>query len=125
MKRCTRDIPAIFSEDGEEIFRDIEAEVVRELSKLGGRIISTGGGAILRNDNVKALKMNGKLYFLDRSREELVPTEDRPLAKTREMIYKRYDERYAKYSAAADRIIKIDCPADEVAKRIENENLRT
>lgn len=125
VKSCGRDIPAIFSEDGEEVFRDIEAEVVRDLSKFGGRIISTGGGAILRNDNVKALKMNGKLYFLDRSREELVPTEDRPLAKTREMIYKRYDERYAKYTAAADRIIKIDCPADEVAKRIENENLRT
>ncbi|MBR5242101.1 MAG: shikimate dehydrogenase, partial [Clostridia bacterium] len=123
-ERCGKDIPAIFREDGEARFREIEAEVVREVSKTGGRIISTGGGAILQNDNVKALKMNGKVYFLDRPKEDLVPTEDRPLAQTREMIYKRYDERYAKYTAAADRIIKIDCPADEVAKRIENENLR-
>lgn len=124
-ERCGKDIATIFSEYGETYFRDIEAEVVREISKSGGRIISTGGGVILRGDSVKALKMNGKVYFLDRSREDLVPTEDRPLAKTREMIYKRYDERYAKYTAAADRIIKIDCPVDEVAKRIENEDLRT
>ena len=124
-KRCKKDIPAIFSEDGEDLFRDIEAEVVREVSALSGKIISTGGGAILREESVKALKMNGKVYFLDRSLEDLVPTEDRPLAKTREMIYKRYDERYAKYVGAADSVIKIDCPADEVARRIENEDLRT
>ena len=123
-ERCGKDIPAIFREDGEAYFREIEAEVVGEVSKTGGRIISTGGGAILRKDNVKALKMNGKLYFLDRPKEDLVPTEDRPLAQTREMIYKRYDERYAKYVGAADRIIKADCPADEVARRIENEDLR-
>ena len=124
-KKCGKDIPAIFSEDGEGLFRDIEAKVVREVSALSGKIISTGGGAILRDDSVKALKMNGKVYFLDRPKEDLVPTEDRPLAKTREMIYKRYDERYAKYVGAADRIINIDCLADEVARRIENEDLRT
>ena len=124
-KRCKKDIPTIFSEDGETYFRYIEAEIIKEVSALSGKIISTGGGAILRDDSVKALKMNGKVYFLDRPKEDLVPTEDRPLAKTREMIYKRYDERYAKYVGAADRIIKIDCPADEVARRIENEYLRT
>ena len=124
-KRCKKDVPAIFSEDGETYFRYIEAEIIKEVSALSGKIISTGGGAILRDDSVKALKMNGKVYFLDRPKEDLVPTEDRPLAKTREMIYKRYDERYAKYVGAADRIIKIDCPADEVARRIENEDLRT
>ena len=124
-KKRGKDIPAIFSEDGEDLFRDIEAEVVREVSALSGKIISTGGGAILREESVKALKMNGKVYFLDRSLEDLVPTEDRPLAKTREMIYKRYDERYAKYVGAADSVIKVDCPADEVARRIENEDLRT
>ena len=124
-KKCRKDIPAIFSEDGEDIFRDIEAEVVREVSALSGKIISTGGGVILREESVKALKMNGKVYFLDRFLEDLVPTEDRPLAKTREMIYKRYDERYAKYVGAADSVIKVDCPADEVARRIENEDLRT
>ena len=125
VKRCKKDITTIFSEDGEAAFRDIEAEVIKQTSISGGRIISTGGGAILREANVMALKMNGKVYFLDRPRDELVPTEDRPLATTREMIYKRYDERYAKYVGAADRIIKIDCPADEVAQRIYNENLRT
>lgn len=124
-KRCKKDVPAIFSEDGETYFRYIEAEIIKEVSALSGKIISTGGGAILRDDSVKALKMNGKVYFLDRPKEDLVPTEDRPLAKTREMIYKRYDERYAKYVGAADRIIKIDCTADEVARRIENEDLRT
>lgn len=124
-KRCKKDIPTIFSEDGETYFRYIEAEIIKEVSALSGKIISTGGGAILRDDSVKALKMNGKVYFLDRPKEDLVPTEDRPLAKTREMIYKRYDERYAKYVGAADRIINIDCLADEVARRIENEDLRT
>ena len=121
---CGKDIPRIFNEDGEVVFRDIESSVIKDISKEGGIIISTGGGAILREENVRALKMNGRLFFLDRPKQELVPTEDRPLALTKEMIFKRYEERYAKYVAAADKIIKVDCAADEVAERIENENLR-
>ena len=103
--REKREISDIFASDGEEYFRDVESEVIREISMRNGLVISTGGGAILRQGNVELLKMNGRLFFLDRPLEQLLPTEDRPLANTIEAMKKRYEERYDKYLASADHVI--------------------
>ena len=62
-------------------------------------IISTGGGAILNPENILNLKANGRFFFLDRKPEDLVPTDDRPLAN---------DDRHGaeqRASAAAGRIM--------------------
>jgi len=112
-------ISDIFGESGEEYFRDIEAGVIKEVSKSSGKVIATGGGAILREENINNLKLNGKIYFLNRSPELLIPTSDRPLAGDVEAIYKRYSERINKYFATADEIIPDDIDADTVAKDIE------
>ncbi len=111
-------ISDIFSLCGETVFRDRESEAVAEVSQMSGCIIATGGGAILRPENVDALRQNGVLYFLDRDLQDLVPTADRPLALDCESIQKLFEERYPKYSAAADEIIKIDSDPHEIAKRI-------
>ena len=117
VKREGREISRIFAEDGEGYFRDVEASVISELSALGGRIIATGGGAVLREDNVRALKRNGRLVFLDRPLSELLPTPDRPLALTKEAIEARYRERYPIYSAVADLTVKTDTP-EETARKV-------
>ena len=62
---------------------------------------------------------NGKLYFIDRPLECLLPTSDRPLASTREDIEKRYAERYNIYTARADVRVLADCDAECVAGKIE------
>lgn len=95
-------ISDFFAKFGEAEFRRIEKETVAELSATGGRIIATGGGAVLDAENVRALKQNGVLVFLDRRPENLVATDDRPLASRRSALEKLYAERYDIYCAAAE-----------------------
>ncbi len=102
VQEAKKTIPEIFSECGEQGFRDMESDVIGRLSVRQGLIIATGGGAILREENVRALRQNGVLFFLDRPLSELMPTADRPLSSDYEALQKRYEERYDKYLAAAD-----------------------
>ncbi len=97
---CT--ISDFFKEHGEKAFRKIESEVIAELAKTGGKIIATGGGAVLDPANVRELKRSGILIFIDRSIENLKPTDDRPLLQNREMLDKLFKDRYDIYRAAAD-----------------------
>lgn len=100
VNKYNREIPDIFKSDGEEVFRQFESEVIKELSSKNGVIISTGGGCILNPINIERLKQNGIIYFIDRDLDLLVPTNDRPTASSKEAIVKRYNERidlYRKY----------------------------
>ncbi len=116
-KDAGRSIPAIFAEEGEASFRERESRVIAALSSgVTGSVIATGGGAILRRDNVERLQANGRLYWLDRPPELLAPTEDRPLAATREAIQARYRERLPRYRSTCDkRIDSAGSPADAAA----------
>ena len=103
VKKAGKPITEIFAEVGERGFRDIETEVVREIAANHvGCIISTGGGAILRDENIRALKRNGRLYVLDRPLELLLPTPDRPLSSDNEALRRRHNERYERYCATCD-----------------------
>lgn len=95
-------VTEIFSRFGEARFRELETETVRLLSRTGGRVIATGGGAVMRQENVDALKQNGVLVFLDRPLSELLPTDDRPLSNDREKLRALYETRRPIYAAAAD-----------------------
>ncbi len=121
VQKKQRSIPAIFAEKGEEFFRKIESEAVAELAHKTGCIIATGGGVVLDPENMRLLAKNGKIYFLDRPLENLVPTLDRPTASSREAIEKRYSERYDLYCKYSDK--KIDCAvsAEEVAVAIKED----
>ena len=99
-----------FNSNGEAAFRDKESEIVLELGAKNGLVIATGGGAILRAENVKHLKQNGIVFFLDREVKNIIPTSDRPLGNDSEAIRKRYEERYPIYCSAAD--IKVDSNRD-------------
>lgn len=107
VKAAGMEISDIFEKYGEKYFRDLESEVIKKASLEGSKIISTGGGAILRKENVDALSMNGTLIFLNRPLEEIMPTEDRPLANDREKIKELYTERLPIYMAAADSVVDL------------------
>ena len=62
-------IKSIFEEDGEEGFRTIEVDTIAELSKADNKVISAGGGAVLREGNVRNLKDNGFLILLEATPE--------------------------------------------------------
>ena len=111
-ERADMSIPEIFKTFGEERFRELETQVIREVSARTGVIIATGGGAVLRRENVDALRENGRIFFLDRSPELLVATSDRPLSSTKEAIAQRYRERYPIYTASCDE--RIDADGDEL-----------
>ena len=111
-------IPEIFAAKGESAFRDIEARAVKSASNSTARVIATGGGAILRRENVRALKRSGRLYFLDRPIELLMPTGDRPLSSSIDQIKERYNERYGIYTSVADVTVDGSLSVDEVASSI-------
>ena len=111
-----REISDIFAKDGEAYFRDVEAEIIKEVSLKKNCIISTGGGAILREENVKNLAANGKIYFLDRKPEDLVPTDDRPLANEKSKIMKLYEERLPIYKSTCDEIINAEVGIDKTVE---------
>ena len=119
-----RSIPEIFETDGEAAFRDIETRVLCEaLANQKGILLATGGGAILRDENIDLLHRNGKIYFIDRPLEHLLPTADRPLASSAEAIRHRFEERYDRYCATADCRIDGNGSVETVANRIRKEFL--
>ena len=118
VKLAGKSITEIFAEGGESHFRDIETMAVRNASSVSGAVIATGGGAILRDENVDLLKQNGRIYFLDRPIEQLMPTADRPLASSADAIMKRYTERFPRYCAVCDVHLKTDGVAEHTAEEI-------
>lgn len=72
-------IPEIFAAEGEAGFRARETEVLRELGKQSGLILSTGGGCVTREENYPLLHQNGTIFWLRRELDRL-PKEGRPLS---------------------------------------------
>ena len=116
---CT--IAQYFENHTEKDFRDVEEQVTKEISMQNGIIIATGGGCILREANVRALRSNGRIYFIDRHKEELVPTFSRPLARQSSDIEKLYQIRYPIYLDTCDVRIDASASPESVALRIREE----
>lgn len=117
-KRCGCTIKELVGSKGEKYFRDLETQVIKDISSKGCQIISTGGGAILRKENVNSLKRNGKLFFLNANPDRLLPTDSRPLSDTVEKLKKLYDERIDTYKITADVIVPDMETPDEEAELI-------
>lgn len=112
------DISEIFREKGEKGFREIESLIIAQVALKQSAVIATGGGAVLNPQNVDLLKGNGKVIFIDRSLDKLITTSDRPLSSSREMLEKRYNERYDIYCQSADYIVKADGDIKDNTQRI-------
>lgn len=115
-----RIISDIFSKEGEEYFRKLETKYLEDLSKKEQIIISTGGGAVKKKENIDILKQNGIIIFLDRTIEDISKEnhENRPLLQNIENLWKLYDERINLYRKYADIIIKNDDDMNLIVERI-------
>ena len=122
VEKAGRSIPEIFALDGEETFRKLETEVLSELGKRSGLIISTGGGCITRPENYPLLHQNGTIVWLQRPLETL-PTEGRPLSQ-RNNLQEMYLRRKPLYEAFCDEIAEnIDEPTIVVQTIIDRLHL--
>ena len=105
-KKTGRTIPDIFAADGESGFRDIESACAREAAAVQGAVISTGGGMILREENMKELSKNGLVVFIDRHPSRILRSttlKDRPLVQDdRDKLFRLYAARLALYRRHAD-----------------------
>ena len=101
VQRAGISIPEIFERDGEKAFRDMETDVAKDLGKEKNQIIATGGGAVLRPENIDALRQNALVILLTRP-VDMLPTKGRPLSKDVDALKKMESERKPYYEAAAD-----------------------
>lgn len=116
-----REVSEIFASEGESYFRKVESQVIAQLAEKTSCVISTGGGAILNPQNVNNLKKNGKIYFINRPLEELLPTDDRPTANSSEKILSLYEYRLPIYKSSADFEVKGGIGPEKIAMQIIQE----
>ena len=107
VRRAGMSIPEIFAEFGEAHFRSLETQVLSDVCRESGLVISTGGGAILKPENVRALRQNSRVCFIRRP-VELLPRNGRPLSSSEDAVARLWQERREKYESAADFIIDND-----------------
>ena len=111
-----KSIPEIFEQDGEDAFRAIETKAARECGKEKGLVIATGGGAVTREETMRALQQNGEIVFLERPLEQL-PTSGRPLSQggmdalktmyeKRLPLYRRYASCTADNSGSMEKTVE-------------------
>lgn len=108
-------ISDIFSVKGEEYFRNLETNLLIELQGTENTVVSCGGGAVLRKQNVGEMKKNGCIVLLTASPEIILDrvkdNHDRPLLNgniNKEFIEKMMEQRREKYEEAADVIVSTD-----------------
>jgi 3-dehydroquinate synthase len=70
-RRAGISIPEIFERFGEPYFRNLEAEVIRDLCRSRNLVISVGGGAMVNRQNLKEMRMGGIVFCLNASPEEI------------------------------------------------------
>jgi shikimate kinase len=123
-KRFGLSIPEIFAQHGEDVFREAETELLRKLDR--GAIVVTGGGIVLREENVKLLRALGRTFWLDADESTLwrraSRRSTRPLLHApnpRDRFAELLRERLLLYQAAADDRVDVSkSTAKEVANQI-------
>ena len=115
-------IPAIFQVHGEDYFRELERAACAEAAEIPNCVISTGGGALTFDENVRTLRTTGKIVLLDASFDVICQRvgngANRPLFQDPVQAKVLYDARQAKYRAAADYAVDGDASARKTALTI-------
>ena len=110
-------IPEIFEAEGEDGFRARESEQAARFGKESSLLISCGGGTVKRPENIRALRQNGVILFIDRPLEALAVGGGRPLSSSPEALRVMEAQRRPLYEGAADAIIPNDGTLDQAVSR--------
>ncbi len=117
VKKDGRDIPTIFKKSGEEYFRELESEILREVGVLSGKVIATGGGVVENSENYFSLKQNGKIFCLTRDFEKL-DRKGRPLSSDINTLKNLFESRKDKYLYFADLLVDNDSEIEKTVGEI-------
>ena len=116
VKADGRSIPDIFAAEGEEGFRQKETAVIAQFAKEGRQLLSCGGGAVKKSENVRLLRQNGVVLFLDRPLDALTVGGGRPLSSSVDALRTMYAERRPLYLAAADAVVPNETTVADAVK---------
>lgn len=111
----------LFAQEGESAFRDRETAAARQAAALDNTVIATGGGIILRPENMEALAATGLIFFRDRDLEDIIGEDHmgRPLVgKDPDKLRILYTQRIDLYRKYAQYTISDTKTAEEAAARI-------
>jgi len=116
VKEAGQSIPQIVEQFGWDHFRELETQMCRKLQDQTNLVIDTGGGLILKEENVKILKSTGTFFWLTAEVPTIVnrisgDTQRPSLSGTKSFVEEIEDilkERTPKYQAAADHVISTD-----------------
>jgi shikimate kinase len=117
-------IPELFEQRGEAGFRELERQVIVELARFQDLILSLGGGAVLRDDNVSELLLTGVIVHLDVSPEVIIERlsgdTDRPLLADDlpTQVRATHAARHGRYLEVADTSIDAHGSPDQVAEAV-------
>lgn len=122
-------INEIFEKYGEDYFRQLETKYLGEIQKNSGAIVSCGGGAVLKDENVHLMKENGVIILLTATPETTLlrvqNSKDRPILNGNmniEFITNLMNKRKDRYMSVADIIVETDhksvrAIADEILEK--------
>ncbi len=117
IEKLTGNTPSqIITDKGEAEFRRIESSVIREVAKGNGAVIAVGGGAVIKEENVSALRKNGLMFRIDRDLSSL-SMKNRPISQGKG-INALYEERKEYYRKATDEIVSNDGLIENTVKEI-------
>lgn len=117
-------VSRIFQQEGEEGFRRRETQAVQRLARETGQVIATGGGCVLRRENLQALAQNGVILLVERPLDQLALGAGRPLSGSREAVEALYQARQPRYRQAAAGVIQNHTTLEEAARQATAEFLR-
>jgi len=108
-------ISDIFAKHGEDYFRDVETKLLIEIQTQENKVVSCGGGVVLRSQNVEEMRKGGKIVLLSAKPETILERvkddNSRPLLqgnKTTAFISEMMEKRRPKYESAAEIVIQTD-----------------
>lgn len=116
-----RSIPDIFAAEGEEYFRTIESLVATDVAAVQNAVIATGGGMVLREQNMAALAAKGRVFFLDRAPGDIAEENHagRPLlAGDKERVFKLYTDRIELYRKYAEYTVSCGPQVEDTLRRL-------
>lgn len=118
-------ISDIFATYGEARFRELETQAVKEVCAMDGVVVATGGGCLMREENVALFASGGKIIFLRTGFHTLLQRvagdTSRPLLRgdAADKMKRLLEERTPLYERAADFTVDTDgLTPDEIARRI-------